>query len=230
MRFIPTLDPLPYLRVEDFFTKIQLEQQVFPELEYYTRSGKLLPATETGSARNAEGEIVKNNSGMFIEATYRESKSSSIATIINNFWNTDTCAAIEKTGPWNRGFRQCKSTATLISYFQEGDYYLPHLDDVQFTLLVWVWKEPKNFSGGEFMFNDVSHTVPMKNNSAVLFPSCYSHSVNRVSMNTPSLNDGTGRYCISRFYWIHQATEMFTYNGTHPKDMTPVNLSDSFNV
>jgi hypothetical protein len=230
MKLIPTIDPIPYLRIENFFNKVELEQLVFPELDYFTKAGKLLPASETGAARDNDGKVVKNNSGLFCESTYRDSSSSSTATIINKLWNTNTCDAIEKTGPWNRGFRQCTASATLFSYYQEGDYYLPHLDQVQFTLLIWLWKEPKAWTGGEFMFNDASHTVPMKNNSAVLFPSCYSHSVNRVAMNTPSHMDGTGRYCISRFYWIHQSTEQFSYNGHHPQDMTPVNLSDSFNV
>ena len=230
MKLIPTVNPIPYLRIENFFSQVELEQLIFPELEYYTLGGKLEGVEKTGSARDREGKVVKKNSGCFIEQLYRESASSSIATCINRLWNTDTCEAIEKTGPWNRSFRQCGSTATLISYYQEGDYYLSHLDDVQFTLLIWLWKEPKNWTGGEFIFGDVNHAVPMKNNSAVLFPSCYAHQVETVHMNQPSFNDCTGRYCISRFYWIPQRTEMFSYHGTHPKEMTPVNLSDSFNV
>ena len=111
----------------------------------------------------------------------------------------------------------------------EGDYYLSHLDDVQFTLLIWLWKEPKNWTGGEFIFGDVNHTVPMKNNSAVLFPSCYAHQVETVHMNhlvsTIAREDIASRDSIG----YHNALKC-SRNGTHPKEMTPVNLSDSFNV
>ena len=227
MKLIPNVDPIPYLRIENFFSEVELTQLVFPELDYYTRTGKLLNALETGSARDQSGDVIKNNHGVFIEQLYRENSASSIAGLINNLWNTNTCAAIEQTGPWNRGFRQSNANATLVNYYQDGDYYMPHVDDVQFTLLIWLWKEPKAWSGGNFYFNDVNHKIKMVNNSAVLFPGCYTHSVDKVNMNNPSHLDGTGRYCLSRFYWIHQATDMFSYSGTQPRDMTPFNLSDS---
>lgn len=228
MRLIPTLDPVPYLRIEDFFSKVELEQLIFPELEYYVKGGKLQDASQTGSARDENNKVIKKNSGLFIETLYRDSANSSIATCVNRLWNTDVCEALERTGPWNRSWRIANTSATLVNYYQDGDYYLPHIDQVQYTLLIWLWREPKNWTGGQFMFNDFSHTVPMKNNSAILFPGCYTHGVERVSMLNPSFNDGTGRYCISRFYWTKQDTEQFTFNGHYPKDMTPVNLSDSF--
>ena len=66
----------------------------------------------------------------------------------------------------------------------------------------------------------------MKNNSAVLFPSCYSHSVNKVTMKDQTPFNGMGRYTISRFYWITQNSgDMCTFNGTHP-----IELSDGVNI
>ena len=78
MRLIPTVNPIPYLRIENFFSKVELEQLIFPELEYYTLGGKLEGVEKTGSARDREGKVVKKNSGCFIEQLYRESSSSAI--------------------------------------------------------------------------------------------------------------------------------------------------------
>ena len=60
----------------------------------------------------------------------------------------------------------------------------------------------------------------MKNNSAILFPSCYVHSVNQVQIEdeSPGLDyTGNGRYCISRFFWIQNNAEFGTYHGIEPQ-------------
>ena len=226
MILIPSSNPLPYLRVEDFFTDVQLNQLILPEIEYLSKSTKMRSAEDTGSARDREGNITKKNSGVFIEELYRDSSMSEISTVLKQFWNTKVCGAIESVGPWNRSFRQCNTTATLLSYYQDGDYYLPHIDDCHYTLLIWLWKEPRQFEGGTFIFNDTKEKLPMKNNSAVLFPSCYSHEVKKVTMKDLSPFNGMGRYTISRFYWITQNSgDMCTFNGSHP-----IEVPDGVNI
>ena len=67
MILIPSSNPLPYLRVEDFFTDVQLNQLILPEIEYLSKSSKMRSAEDTGAARDREGNITKKNSGVFIE-------------------------------------------------------------------------------------------------------------------------------------------------------------------
>ena len=52
MKLIPTVNPIPYLRIENFFSQVELDQLIFPELEYYTLGGKLEGVEKTGSARD----------------------------------------------------------------------------------------------------------------------------------------------------------------------------------
>ena len=99
MILIPSSNPLPYLRVEDFFTDVQLNQLILPEIDYLSKSSKLRSAEDTGAARDRDGEIAKKNSGVFIEELYRDSSMSEISTVLKQFWNTKVCGAIESVGP-----------------------------------------------------------------------------------------------------------------------------------
>jgi Rps23 Pro-64 3,4-dihydroxylase Tpa1-like proline 4-hydroxylase len=92
----------------------------------------------------------------------------------------------------------------LVSYYEDSDYYLPHLDVAQFTSLLWFFKEPRCFSGGEFKFSDYEDIIELKHNRMVLFPSWVMHEVSEVKMNDRSETDGYstyGRYCITNFLY-----------------------------
>ena len=73
------------------------------------------------------------------------------------------------------------------SFDEDGDYYLRHRDATNDTALFWF--NEKEFSGGDFIFDDTNETIKYKNNSMIIFPNWADHSVSKVS--------GEGRYCVT---------------------------------
>ena len=65
-----------------------------------------------------------------------------------------------------------------------------------FTVLIWLYDEPKGFTGGDLIFNDFDVTIPCKNNTGVIFLGPWHHEVTEVK--------GQGRYTLT----------MFTSNGS----------------
>ena len=68
------------------------------------------------------------------------------------------------------------------------------------TALVWFYKEPKRFTGGDLTFTQSQQTVECKHNRMILFPSYYLHAVDEVSMEYKYRGKGLGRYCLTHFY------------------------------
>ena len=44
--------------------------------------------------------------------------------------------------------------ALLVSHYEGGDHYKPHPDESIGSMVIWLYKEPKQFTGGEFIFTD----------------------------------------------------------------------------
>jgi Rps23 Pro-64 3,4-dihydroxylase Tpa1-like proline 4-hydroxylase len=84
----------------------------------------------------------------------------------------------------------------MISRYGNGDYYKPHKDNSLFTALLWLNREPKEFSGGNLTFTSHNHTIEYKNNRCIIFPSVTTHEVSEVFMDAESTN---GRFCITIF-------------------------------
>ena len=89
------------------------------------------------------------------------------------------------------------------NYYDDAQEYKPHHDDPQFTILIWFYKEPKKFTGGDFIFTQPNVNVKCKHNRMVLFPSYYLHQVTPVLMDKEYRNKGLGRFTITHFYWSH---------------------------
>jgi hypothetical protein len=85
--------------------------------------------------------------------------------------------------------------ATLASLYDNGDYYLPHTDRCIVTAILYLWREPKTFCGGDLHFGEFK--VPIQNNSMVIFPSATEHSVTPI--------EGHGRWAVS--YFLHESIE-----------------------
>jgi Rps23 Pro-64 3,4-dihydroxylase Tpa1-like proline 4-hydroxylase len=99
---------------------------------------------------------------------------------------------------WNRGVIKTNQARSMVSYYEESDLYLPHDDVSVVTVLYWVWKEPKSFTGGDFILHDVDEIIPVTNNTLLLFPGHCTHSVSPVRMNADS-KEGFGRWCVTTF-------------------------------
>ena len=87
-------------------------------------------------------------------------------------------------------------------YIDKSKYYKPHSDSVQFTCLIWMYKEPKQFFGGNLKLSAAKATIECVSNRMVFFPSYLEHEVTEVK-SKDDIKFGHGRYCITHFYnWV----------------------------
>lgn len=188
----------PYIIIQDLYTEEE-EILIKKELDFYLPS--LKGPDDTASARNMDtGELLKKNKGLFLDSVFSDR---SVSRILE--FNRKTFTLLEeekkKIGHDNWFFKKQKTDEdhTLISYYEDGDYYLPHDDTALYTVLTWFYKEPKSFTGGDFVFPDYNVRIECKNNMTIIFPSIISHSVECVKVDEDKLNQGFGRWCLTQF-------------------------------
>ena len=88
---------------------------------------------------------------------------------------------------------------TLISYYEDTDYYKSHRDDVLITALSYFFVEPKKFKGGEIIFTDFNLRFEVTNNTTIVFPSHIMHEVSEISLDEKDKGKGLGRFCMNQF-------------------------------
>ena len=86
---------------------------------------------------------------------------------------------------------------SFLSYYEDGDYFKVHSDNCKITIVNWIFKEPKRFTGGELVFPDYNKTIELESNKAIIFPGKIRHAVNTTSMDEKF--KGMGRWCITHF-------------------------------
>jgi Rps23 Pro-64 3,4-dihydroxylase Tpa1-like proline 4-hydroxylase len=196
MIFLPQQDPVEFLIIEDFFTDLE-QQAIWKELDFLTDPNKLLPPDQTDGARsNGSQEIRKNNSGLFLDYTYSNKNVSYILTFNQKILNEDVISAATACSPFYGILNYINNSTTLVSYYEDGGYYLPHTDRCPITVLYYFFKEPKKFTGGNLKI--LGREIEIKNNMAVMFFGCFEHEVDKISYSGKPYS-GDGRYCISQF-------------------------------
>ena len=104
----------------------------------------LVDGSNTAPAKNDDGVILKQNTGMFLYETYKDSVVSPICentamvawrSSLRDFWSSSWTKTMYDKTNWD---------AIMVSYYGDTDYYHPHHDESVFTMLLWLWKEPKN--------------------------------------------------------------------------------------
>lgn len=77
----------------------------------------------------------------------------------------------------------------LISLYSDSDYYESHRDSSVITMILYMYKEPKNFTGGELYFPELDTEFNCVNNSAIIFPSTLMHEVKTVQTQCEISNE-----------------------------------------
>jgi hypothetical protein len=194
-------DPFPHLIIDDIYSETELDL-IWQELEFLNHSQKWKKPEETGSAVVNE-KILKNSFGAFLDGEnpiYTNRKTSNILTVNRKILDEDIFGEYSKLSFGYQSALISNQDNTLISYYEDGHYYEKHFDRSIVTVLTWFYKEPKSFFGGDLIFSDFKHTITVKNNRAILFPSFVFHEVEEVHM--PEHKPGYGRYCMSQFFMI----------------------------
>ena len=195
-------EPFPYLIVDEIYDEIELGL-IWQELDFLCHPGKWKSPEDTGTAVCNEKPL-KNNFGIFLDGKdgiYSDRKISNILTVNRKVLNQGILDNYAKLSFGYQSAFMTSEDTTLISYYEDSHYYKKHNDNAVFTALTWFYKEPKMFFGADLIFSAFNkHTVELKNNRAVLFPSFLFHEVEEICM--PEHKSGYGRYCMAQFFII----------------------------
>ena len=192
----------PFIVIDNWYTP-QEEKNIWKELDWYSSHEQIDRAENTIVARNKDGSS-RSKAYRFYPGEYYSDIGMEKSHIFNYMYKQRTKEFHKIIGecmPYARSFHSSNGDSTLISYYEENDHYEPHHDTFLWTNLIWFYKEPKLFSGGDFDFPESGYEVKLKHNRAVFFPCCYLHRVSPVKFHTQPKELGYGRYTITHFYF-----------------------------
>jgi hypothetical protein len=178
-------EPISFCIIRNYVSSDEV-QAILKELEEL--KPRLQSPENTGTAHDGTGKPKKSNKGLFID-----NYATSAILKINRKLFGEVAWETSKHHWFFKMLKEDVEDSTLVSYYENGDYYKKHHDTSIITAIHYVWNEPKSFEGGDLYFGEFK--VPITNNCLVVFPgACTEHQVTPVT--------GTGRWAISQF--VHQ--------------------------
>lgn len=179
------------------------ENRVWKELEFYTKDVNTIRAEDTVIATTEKGEPKGKHYRFYLDWYYKQDQRNvSDILIYNNNCLRDKefqSTVLKKSPLFGRKFTDSNRNYSIVSYYEDADYYDTHTDSAMWTMLIWFFKEPKKFKGGDLILNDFETAFECKHNRMLLFPSHYEHSVTPISLAEEHKNKGMGRYTITNF-------------------------------
>lgn len=201
MRFEARIEPFEHIIIHDVFTPEELKN-VWTEIEFL--HPRLMRVGENGfdggSAQDKYGNFLKQNSVLALQDIYNyQSNVSYILQYMIALYNREDLAklAIHDLGYYFRLYLKAATHYFKLQYYEDNDGYKSHTDETVFSASLFLHKDPKNFTGGDFVFDEYDYTISCDTNKMIMFPSTVKHSVTPVIMldDTPM----TGRYSITTF-------------------------------
>jgi Rps23 Pro-64 3,4-dihydroxylase Tpa1-like proline 4-hydroxylase len=205
----PTIPQPQILVVDDWYSKEE-EERVWKELEFYTQPNKFDRAENGNVALDEDNKVLGEHFRVHLDQLYTPKARDllNISDILNYHSKLQTPQfheAIKKANPtYYRMFRETNITYSLISYYDANDYYKPHHDIFMWTVLIWFYKQPKAYTGGDLIFPEYNNfRVESLHNRMIAFPSYYLHGVETINLPEDKTNKGLGRYTITHFLHTH---------------------------
>ena len=191
----------PYLIVDNLYSKNE-QKLIWEELIFHKDNFKLdHKAGGEGVARDKDGKPLANATRLYLDDTYRNNRQdSNILNFYKKIISPEVKEAYRYTTPSWRLFEITNHDRSQVSYYENEGDYKEHFDKYMHTCLIWFYKEPKRFTGGDLTFTQSKKIVECKHNRMILFPSYYLHAVDEVSMEYKYRDKGLGRYCLTHFY------------------------------
>ena len=191
----------PYLVVDDYYNEEELIK-IWYELGYLR--DKLVSPKKGGSAyitdSKGKREYLKTNTCLYIDNVLKGSwirecnrKTFDIQNDIKDQQKNHS------TSTWFFKNLSTNFDSTLVSYYDNSEYYKSHHDNALITVLTWLYINPKRFKGGDLTFTDYDITIECINNRTIMFPSLIRHEVDPVIMKKEDCNKGLGRWCLTQF-------------------------------
>jgi len=203
MEFNYIEDGIDAVVIDNFYTEEQLKE-IMLELKWLTKKSILVKEDKLNSAETETGKIITSKTGVFLELVFKNWQHS--ALIKHGMTQTTSKIFIDNLLQFNtlfKSIRACDSRSHLLSYYENSDYYEPHVDKCFFTILNYFFIEPKQFEGGEVILyscnSDKKATIDLKHNRTVVIASNTVHEVKSIKSDLQNNLSGYGRYCNAMF-------------------------------
>jgi len=191
----------PFLVVDNFYNKEE-QSLIWTELDSHKENFVVDEGiANRGVAKNINGKPIANLSRIYLDELYENKRERS--SILHCYQKLFTREIINKYKEKTLAARTYAITNTdwsQVSYYENNNNYDKHFDEFMHSCLIWFYRKPKRFDGGDLIFTDLNETVKCKHNRMILFPSYYYHKVNKVIMKEQYKNKGLGRFCLTHFF------------------------------
>jgi Rps23 Pro-64 3,4-dihydroxylase Tpa1-like proline 4-hydroxylase len=183
--------------VDNFFTEEELAA-VWEDLDYFLANGCFTGNHEAHGActYKESGKPLTNKQGFFPQEYVPITEMKCYSACCKIFQN-DTVEFSKKSFA-NRSILATTEHNMLFSLYLNGGEYKKHYDYSVSTVLFWLNKEPKKFTGGDLILHDIDKKIDYANNRMVIIPGWCEHEVTPVVMDEDE-DPTNGRFCISMF-------------------------------
>jgi len=185
------------------------QEDIWNELHTISNNNIFLPPEKTGSSTYADGSLKKKNSAIFLDELYT-STGRNLSAILNytqRFFSEEIKNSIQNEKNIFGMMKKANCHATLVNYYENSDYYDFHDDECAFSILSYIFKEPRKFKGGNIVFKENENAkeveIQVENNMSIIFPSFYQHKVIGLKMEKEDMGKMLGRFSVSQFIYIN---------------------------
>jgi hypothetical protein len=189
--------PVGLFYVDNMYSEAELRDIMY-ELSFLAKHNKMLLPEETGSAKLNEKPL-KQNRALFLDSIYSDRNFSDILRINRKLFSL----RVDTADPTFKMLYKSTADNTLISYYENSDYYKAHIDHATLTALTYFYEEPKRFTGGNLYLPEYDITLECVHNRTYLIPSLVEHEAKEISMEEEYIGKGLGRFCMAQFLSFH---------------------------
>jgi Rps23 Pro-64 3,4-dihydroxylase Tpa1-like proline 4-hydroxylase len=189
-------EPFHYITVENLWTEKE-HKEMFEEILLFESKGLFGAPEKSQSAKDTKGNVLKRNRAEFFDSIWGNTDYSHVLTHNQKIANVFEDDEVKKS--WYFKDLGVNHYTTLVSYYENSDYYKSHRDDAIVTVLNYFFKEPKRFEGGEIIFTDYDLKFQVTNEITIIFPSNIKHEVSEIYLDKKYEGKGLGRFCMNQF-------------------------------
>jgi hypothetical protein len=167
----------------------------------------------TGSASNIYSDNFKKNKGIFLNQ-YEKFDSLKIPFHMDNLIRKVREIKNWKNRTFHRMYTSVEWGDELLNCYIDKDYYLPHIDEGLFSMITFLYKNCKNYTGGDLFFPEYNYLHKCEDNQSIIFFSKELHGVTTFNCNQESC-----RYSIVTFSSLNEnntnkykKSEQFSYS------------------
>lgn len=189
-------DGAEYIEINDLYSQDELNS-IMLELHFLNVSGVFVDPDKSGSAQDKKGKNLKRNKAVHLDAVYAKKDTSMVLRANRKLFSLNY--DYSKLSSVFRAIKNSTQDFTMLSYYENADFYKKHFDYSMLTALTYFHYQPKKFTGGELVLTEYGVELEPKHNTTYIFCSMEDHEVKPVVMQKEDCGKGFGRYCMTQF-------------------------------